>query len=409
VSFDIRPVTGDEFIPFSRAADAAFGHQPTTEQMEGWRAIFEPDRSLAAFDDGRIVGTAGAVSFALTLPGLTTLPVAGVTAVGVLPTHRRQGILTSVMRRQLEDVRARGEALAILYASESAIYGRFGYGLATSMSAFDLDRRHAAFARPVESPGRCRLLDRDEALDTLPAAYDRARRVQPGAVTRSAAWWTGLLRDPESEREGASAYWYVVYESADGQVDGFAHYRVKGQWDDGLSNNTLLLSELSAATSEAHAVLWRYLLDVDLVTTVRAANAPVDEPLRWLLADPRRMRVTRFNDGVWVRVLDVSAALSARRYAVSGRLALDLADPFLPRNSGRYLLEGGPEGAACGATTEAADLALGVSDLAAILLGGARPSTLARAGRIVERSPGALARADLMFACEPLPWCGTFF
>jgi len=415
---EIRPIEPDEFAAFRRVNDAAFGWQPSDEDIEAGRPLLEADRTLAAYDAGRIVATAAAFSFALTLPGLvstgpdTTSPtasVAGVTGVGVLPMHRRRGLLRALMRRQLDDVRARGESIAVLTSSESIIYGRFGYGLATSVLGIDIDPRHGAFAHPVEYPGHLTLLDHSAATELLPAVYDRWRRQQPGALDRSEARWRHTLRGARAPQDGASAIFCVAYEPAPGQVDGVAIYRVRGQWTDGIGGGALLLRELFAVTPVAYAALWQYLLGVDLVNSVQCSNRPVDEPLRWLLADPRRLRMTRRTDDLWVRVVDVPAALAARRYGVEDGLVLEISDPFLPANAGRYALEAGPNEAVCRPTTAAADLALSVADLGAIFLGGVRPSALAYAGRIVEQSTDALRRADALFAADRAPYCGTPF
>lgn len=418
MTFDIRPIEPDEFAAFRRVNDAAFGWQPSNADIEADRPLLETDRTLAAYDAGRIIATAAAFSFELTLPGLVSpksdttapmVPVAGVMGVGVLPTHRRRGLLRALMRRQLDDVRARGESMAVLTASESVIYGRFGYGLATSALGVDIDPRHGAFGRPVEGHDHLTLLDHDAATELLPAVYDRWRRQQPGALDRSDARWRHTLRGARKPQDGASALFCVAYEPTPGQVDGVAIYRVRGQWTDGIAGGALLLRELFAVTPVAYAALWQYLLGVDLVNSVQCSNRPVDEPLRWLLADPRRLRVTRHTDDLWLRVIDVPAALAARRYGVEDSLVLEVSDPFLPDNAGRYALEGGPDGAACRPTTAEADLALSVADLGAILLGGVRPSALAYAGRVVEQSKGAPRRADALFATDRAPYCGTPF
>lgn len=299
--------------------------------------------------------------------------------------------------------------MAVLTASESVIYGRFGYGLATNALGVDIDPRHGAFARPVDYPGHLALLDHDTAMEVLPALYDRVRLRRPGMLGRGAAYWQRQMRNPSAPMDGAGGRFYVAYEGASGRVDGAAIYRVRGQWTDGIAGGTVLLREIFAATDEAYAAVWRYLLDIDLVASVQCPSRPVDEPLRWLLADPRRLRATRLTDDLWLRVVDVPAALAARRYAVDDGLVLEISDRFLPHNAGRYTLEGGPGGAACRPTTADADIALDVADLGAILLGGVRPSALARAGRVVGRSAGALPRADALFAADQAPYCGTGF
>lgn len=409
MKYEMRPVTSDEFKAYGYAAAVAFGEQMSDDDLEGWKLTFEPDRSLAVFDEGQIVGTAGAYTFDMTLPGMTTIPVAGVTAVGVLPTHRRQGILTAMMRRQLDDVRVRGEAIAVLTASESVIYGRYGYGIATSMATYEIERRHAALARRWEASGRVRMITHEEALRLLPPLYDQVRRRQPAALTRSQAKWEALLRNPEKPMGAEGGRFYVAYVSASGDTEGVAQYRVKPQWEGGINTSVLVVREMITLTTEANAALWQFFFGVDLMQTVQAVNRPVDEPLRWMLSDPRRLRVSRLTDDLWVRLLDIPVALAARRYAQSGRLVFEVHDSFRPEVSGRYMLEGGPEGAQCRVTDAAADLTLDVVDLGAAYLGGVRFSTLARAGRVVAQTPDALARADVMFLSEPTPWCATPF
>jgi predicted acetyltransferase len=409
VSYDLRPIESEEFATFSRVAEAAFGAQPTDEEIERWRKDFELDRSLAAFDDGRIVGTAAAISFHFTLPGQTFVPAGGVTAVGVLPTHRRRGILTSLMRRLLDDARERGEPLSILYASESTIYGRFGFGHATTHINLEIAAKHFSLARETDPPGWVTMLDKDLAARVLPDVYDRARRQQPGGLNRAPEWWERYLADPESWRDGASARFYVVYEVAPGQADGYVCYRVKDKWEHGIPQNTVIIIELIAVTAEAYAALWRFCLSVDLVETVQARGRPVDEPLRWMLTDSRRLRVTEVADSLWVRLLDIPAALQARRYSTEDTLVFSIVDGFQPDNTGCYRLESGPDGSVSCRTDCSPDLELDVVDLGAAYLGGVRFSTLARAGRVIECTAGALRRADLMFISSPEAWCATHF
>ncbi|MBF6589674.1 MAG: GNAT family N-acetyltransferase [Ktedonobacterales bacterium] len=409
MDLELRPITDDEYMTFSSVAGAAFSTPPTEAESERWRAMLELDRSLAAFANGQMVGTAGAFSFELTLPGLTRMPVGGVTWVSVLPTHRRQGILTQMMRRQLDDVRARGEPAAILYAAESGIYERFGYGLATSMVHLSIERPYGRLARAWEPTGQVRLIEHERALEVFPELYERVRLRQPGAVNRVAVRWNDYLHAPMEPMDGFGPRFYVHYESAPGVVEGAMHYRVKQDWADGLSSSTLRITELIALTAEARAALWSYAFCVDLIRTVVALSRPVDDPVRWLLADPRRLRVTALRDEVWLRLLDIPAALATRRYTGAGTLVFAVADAFLAGTAGSYMLEAGADGAECRPTADDADLALDVADLGAAYLGGVSFSTLARAGRVVELKDGALARADALFASDPAPYCGTPF
>jgi predicted acetyltransferase len=405
--FELRPVTRDELTEFTMTALTAFGERFEPARFElDWTRV-ELDRTLAAFEGDEIVGTGRLYSLELTMPGGRLLPTAGVSWIAVLPTHRRRGILTAIKTTQLDDAAERGEPLAILYASESGIYRRFGYGVSTSSMSVSIERRHSAFLDPVPD-GRVRLVDEDEARKLFPEIFDRARRMQPGAVQRVEAWWPDefFWRDPNEK----GTRYYCVCESPDGSLDGYAAYRFEASWDND-PNGTVHVTDLVTVSPAARAVLWRYLLDVDLVDTIKAWVVPVDEPLRWLLRESRRMRVTRLGDSLWVRVLDAPAALAARTYATPGRVVFEVADRVRPDGgaAGRVALDGGPDGADAHRTGDAPDLALDVAALGGILLGGVRPSTLARAGLVEERTPGALAVADAMFAVEPQPFSMTEF
>jgi predicted acetyltransferase len=314
------------------------------------------------------------------------------------------------MERQLDDVAARGEALAVLTASESVIYGRFGYGPASTNSWWRLDTEGTELARRPEPGGRLRPVEADEAAREIPAVYEAARPRHPGALSRRPRYWQRWFLDRESWRSGASARFYVLHRDASGAPDGYLAYRAAaGDWGHGLADGTVIVEEVGATDDEVEAALWQYVLDIDLVRHVRGEARPVDEPLRWRLADPRRLQTSSLFDHLWVRVLDVPAALSARRYGTDDRLVVEVRDPFRPAGEGRYAVEGGPEGAGCRPTGEDADLALGVTELGALYLGGVSPTTLARAGRIEERTAGALRAADAFFASSPAPWCNTPF
>lgn len=408
---EVRPVTDSELEEFFRVVAAAFGSGPSDpEQLADWRKALELERTRAVFAGGRLVAASAALSLELTLPGLTTVPAAGVTFVGVLPTHHRRGHLRTMMASLLDDAADRREPMAILLASESLVYGRFGFGPASSHASVEVESRYAAF-RPSapDGGGRIELCDERRAAEVLPAVLDAARRVQPGDVRRPDAWWDARFRDPEKKRDGAGPQFYAVHESNSGSVDGYAVYRVKSDWEHGCHNGRVLASEVVGLTAGAEADLWRFLFSIDLTVVVEAERRPLDDPLRWMLADPRRLRTTMVSDFLWVRPLDVAAALAARRYQVDGALVLDVRDGARPRGAGRYGLEGGPDGAECRPTTGGADLALDVEDLGAVYLGGVAPSSLAATGRIVEVRAGALRRADAMFVSHPGPFARTGF
>ena len=406
MSYEIRPIPEDEFPKLAAVLNVAFGD--TEEDAEHERGIFEYDRSISVRDGERFIGSAGAYSFELTLPGNTTTAAAGVTWVGVLSTYRRRGVLRSMMAHQLADVRERGEALAILTASEASIYGRFGYGLASLGYGAEV-RLPVPFLTEVPA-GRMTLMDKDEASKVLPGIYDQWRLTQPGAVRRRPEWWDMWFGDRERDRDGASARFYVVHESTAGTPDGYAAYRTKNGWDNaGLPSGEVRVPEVITLSSEAHGALWRYCFDVDLMATVKIPRLALDDPIRWRFADPRRMKITGAHDYLWARLTDVAAALAARRYEVEGGLVIEVIDDFIPDLSGRYRLEGGPDGAEAQRTDAEADIRLRVVDLGAAYLGAAPFTTLARAGRAEEVTTGALRRADAMFRSTPAAFGTTSF
>jgi predicted acetyltransferase len=389
-----------------------FGEESSPEDViEHERRYFEFDRSLAAFDGGDLVATAGAFTFDLTLPGLATVPAAGVTWVTVLPTHRRRGILRQMMARQLDDVAERGEPIAVLNASEATIYGRFGYGIGTLGAVVEVRKENTQLLSPSRAGGRIRLLDTDEAKKVLPTVYEAYRRNQPGAITCNERWWESFFTDPEKFREGYTSRYYAVHENEAGEADGYAVYRISwGKWSPERPGASLKLLRLHTTDPEVDAALFEYMLGVDLMWQLELPVRPADDPLRWRLADFRRYRILRINDWLWIRVLDIPAALAARRYATDDTLTIEVDDTFRPANTGVYRLESGPEGATCERLDDGADadLALGVEVLGAAYLGGTSLATAAAAGR-VSGTPRAVARADAMFASSPPAFCDREF
>jgi predicted acetyltransferase len=339
-----------------------------------------------------------------TVPGGARLPTAGISAVGVLPTHTRRGALRALMTTQLRAERDAGMVLASLRASEAVIYGRFGYGLAGLSADYEIDRRSAHFhpaGAELAATGRLRLLRPEEALELVPVCYERAARWRTGAINRIEAWWRRLF-GRFGEPSDNSARWIVLHTDTDGNPDGYVDYERSATGPD------LEVRDLFAANDAAYAALWHHLLDVDLAPTIRATRRPLDEALRWLLADARALQVSRVLDEQWARLLDVGAALAARTYApVPDTVVLRIEDPVLPENDGTYRV------AAAGATRadDAArpDLRLGVAEAGATYLGGTTFGELVAAGRVAEERAGAAEAADRLFACRPLPWCGTFF
>ena len=403
---DVRPCTSlDELRDAAGAITHYFARErPTEEWAERWLKNFELERMLAAFDDGKIVGGAGAFSFKITVPGGAAVPCAGVTVVGVLPTHRRRGILRSMMRVQLDDAHERGEPIATLFASEETIYGRYGYGLASLNFNVDVPKSMNAFRPGLEAVGRVRLVEPNEAAKLFPPVYDAVRAVTPGMFERSATWWEiRVLSDPPEFRGGGGPKHFVVHE-VDGVPQGYAIYRLSGEWGDFGPESAVRANEVMEATPEAAVALWRFLLDIDWTKAATTFLLPVDHPLFLLLARPNQARL-RLGDGLWTRLVDVGAALSARTYAGDGPVVLDVRDEVCPWNEGRWHVEGGE----ASRTDHAADLALDVADFGSVYLGGFSFRELSRAGRVEELVQGAIDRADSIFRTDVAPWCPEIF
>jgi len=400
---EIRVCEPDELAAGLTPIFHFFGRVPTNESLGGFGDVLEAERLHAAFDGGKAVGGAGAFSFTLTVPG-GRVPAAGVTTVGVLPTHRRRGILRQMMRAQLDDVHERGEPVAYLWASESTIYGRFGYGVAALSGELEIARNRAAFYASWEPVGRARLLDHEEALEAIPPIYERVATETPGMFARAAEWWQArALADPEWRRSGGGEIVRVVVES-DGAGGAYALYRLHPSFEHGSSTGWVNVIEAMGTTPAVTREIWRYLLDVDWMDRVRARLLPVDHPLFLLLAEPRRMRFT-LEDSLWVRLVELEAALGARSLAGDGSIVLEVADGFCPWNEGRWHVSaGGVE-----RTRKEADLRLDVSALGSVYLGGFTFGQLAGAGRVEELRPDATGRADALFATGRAPWCPEIF
>ena len=320
---------------------------------------------------GKLAGTSAVLSLELTVPGRGPVPMGGVTAVGVLPTHRRQGLLRGMMRAVLDDCRDRGEMLAALSASEGGIYGRFGFGPATFQVRWELDRTRAALARPPENPGQVELVGAAEAMAAWPRLHDQVRQARAGEVSAypgSGITWPGR-RTRATTVPGPSCSSFIPGRT--GEADGAAVFRLPWSADPATSG-IVQVDWLEAISPAAYTDLWVFLADLDLTKRVVAGKRPVDEPLRWQLADSRALQVTRQADNLWVRLVDVPAALAARSYAMPGSLVLEVTDAFCPWNDGRWRLETGPEGAACTRAPAGAqpELFLSAATLGSVYLGG---------------------------------------
>ena len=416
----VRKITLEEDLAFRQSVMVPFldpfaGDPDQVVDLELWAAKSEPDRAWVVDTGDRFVGNGDIYSLDVTLPAAPgqacpSLPMAGISAIGVHPTHRRRGFLRQLMAAMHEDARERGEAIAGLEASESIIYGRFGYGVAADVAEYSIDSRASAFAVPAPEL-ELELVDKDAAAKVLPDLFDRQRRTRAGEVDRSGGYWAEVLADRPHRRGGASALFHGVCD------EGYVLYRA------GTDTNVfrgerapIKVEELRGNTPEVEAGLWRFVLDLDLVGQITALRRPVDEPIRWRLADPRQLRTTGIEDRLYVRILDPAVAFAARGYQGDGRLVLDVTPPAAPEGAadmapGRWVLEAGPDGASCRRALpgEEADLRLGLPALGSLYMGGFPASLLAAGGRIEELRPGRLAVADALLTTRPAPRSGTGF
>jgi predicted acetyltransferase len=397
------PSVEEGIVPALSTTYQAFGEHPKDYDREHLPKLMPPHRIHCAFDDGRAIATAAAFAFGMTIPG-GQLPTGGVTWVGVLPSHRRRGILTELMRRQLNDLHDRGEPLAALWASESAIYGRFGYGSAAP--ALTLNAKTAGF-RLRDNPdpvGSVRLVEREEARETFPPIFEQVRPMRVGMLTRTQDMWDVYrLADEEFMRHGAGPKFYALYER-DGAAEGYATYRIKLNWEQGVPQGELRVIEAIANGPIATRELWRFLFSVDLVSTVDVWLFDPGSPLFLSVLDVRQL-APRLSDGLWLRLVDVEAALGARSYADGEPVVLEVTDALCPWNDGRYRVDG----AGAERTGDAADLRLDVADLASAYLGAFDFERLADALRVEELQPGAVVRASALFRTPRPPFCPEMF
>lgn len=397
--FEIRTLDDAEHRAASELFRATM-HFPPSDDAEWVYAAryYQPGGALGAFDP-ELVGTARSFDAELTVPGGARLPMVGVTSVGVRADRTRRGVLRALMTTQLEDFAARGVVFANLLASEAGIYGRFGYGLATRYRTYSVDRHRAGLRPDAPVGGELELLDLDRALEVCPGVYE-GLEPRPGMMTRPEVLWR--LYEMQLRRHTTPVK--AVVHHGPGGPDGFAIYHVDGAmappW-----TKTLEVVDLFAGSPAAFAGLWGFLLGVDLVDRVVAESRPLDEPIELLLADHRRGNVDRIGDEHWIRLVDVPRALAEREYGQAAPLVLEVTDPLLPGNSGRYLIS--PDGAE--RTDRPAGLRLDVTTLAMIYLGTWRASALAEVGRIEVRDPAAPAAADLLFGTRVAAWCGSYF
>ncbi|AFJ33136.1 GNAT family N-acetyltransferase [Mycobacterium sp. MOTT36Y] len=382
---------------------AMVGFPPLTGLAPGQiTTLLEPGRTVGAFADGRLVGTADALTSRLTLPGPAIVGHAAVTHIGVLPSFTRRGIATALIRHQLRDFAARGEVVATLRASEATIYGRYGYGVASSSQSVEVHTARAGLRRGVGTGGRVRLLDTAQAWELLPRIYAENRPARPGTIDRPQSWWQGVRLRAESDPGAA----YVAVHGEPGSESGFVRYRPidTERWFVS-DQRTIVVEDFFAPTAEAYLGLLRFLLGLDLVDRVLFWMLPLDDPLPWLVADRRAVRVTAVHDETWLRIIDVAAALSARSYGGDGAVTIAVNDPAMPANSARFAI------AADGVTVtdRQPDVTVDVEGLGAVLLGGTTWRDLAVAGLARADDPEALTAADRLFAVPEAPHAGFYF
>jgi predicted acetyltransferase len=403
----VRSCREDERQRALEVAETAFGVDVRPEDLGRWMNTLTAERTFAAFEGEAMVGAAGNFSFEVSVPG-GRVPTAGLTMVGVLPSHRRKGVLTKLMRATLADAAERGEPLSLLWASEGTIYQRFGYGFASRQARLLADRDRLEFLEDTEPVGRVRLITLDEAVKLLPQVYDRVMEQVPGMFARTEDWWRAhRLPDPEHQREGGGPTWCALLE-IDGVAEGYALYRVHSSWKDGSPSGRLTVRESMATSPLATKELWRFLLGIDLIGEIVAWWLPSDHPLMLMVKEPRRLR-WMVQDALWCRLVDVKVALEHRSYATADSLVVEVTDAFIPANAGRWRLDTTGEKATCEPTEEPADVRLDARDLAAIYLGAFRLSELRLALRGEELTEGAAEQFDKMFITDRAPWCPEIF
>lgn len=400
-----RAVRRDEIAAFRAAILRVFGMDwpASDDEDERYVSLLPPERTLAAFDGSSIVGTSGTFGVEMSIPG-SSIPVAALTMVTVAHTHRRRGILRTMMQHHVESAESRGDLLSVLWASEAAIYGRFGYGIAAEHDAATVEARgldiplgHGADAlRMVDGPER----------ELVCEVYESARRQRAGMLGRSATWWSERhFRDPEFRRRGASARRYVVAERGDA-ITGYLAYRQRPKMEGGIADGEVQVDELIALDAQSAATLWRHATRIDLHPRLSVWSLPVDGELPWLVDDRRKVRTVRA-DAVWVRICDVPGAMTARTYDHDGRVTFCVVDP-MHRVDGTYALEVQEGRASCRRVDAPAEVELGLNVLGTLYLGGFRAWSLAHAGAL--RAPhDVIARLDRLFATRRAPWCAEIF
>ncbi len=401
---EVRPIVEDEIPACRHVISQAFGGDAVDDEESRQRFAdqVDLDRTYVAFEDDEIVGTAAAFTFDVSLPGGMTTAMGGLTMVSVRPTHRRRGLLNRMMSAHFDDCLERGESISGLFASESAIYGR--YGFADAAPAFDITINAPAAGVPAAAD-TVRLVDVEEARKTFRVVYEQIHAQRPGRLTRTDHWWEHRhFRDPEAWRRGASGRRYAV-AYRDAAPVGYVTYRQKEKWDNAIPSGTVRVGELFGIDATAELSLWSLVCSIDLFPNVEAEMLPTDLELPRQVASPRMVQ-RRLFDGLYVRVLDVPSALEARGYPVDDSLVLEIEDTT-GIAGGNFRLESSSEGAVCAATTDEADLKMDVATLSSLYLGADGAGPLHRVGKITGdihavRRFGAVMRSDIAPSCPEM-------
>jgi predicted acetyltransferase len=403
---EIRRLEGEQKAEAGKLVALGFNEDPEGAAVELDQPLWDEMISYGAFVDGLLVGHSGSFDFAMTVPG-GTAKVLGVTAVVVSPLARRRGVATALMRHLLDEAAAGGYQATALWASEPKIYGRFGYGNAASLLSLKIPRDRG-WLRPV--PGaedvRLRLIPAREAAELIRTVQNADAARRPGLFGWHGNWVERVLADKPDLREGASPVRVLEARNGDA-VSGYATWRNRVKWTSDRPGGTVEVGDVRATDAATYAAIWRVLADYDLMTDA-TVERPVDDPLLWLLDDVRAAHA-RIAEGLFVRLVDVPAALTARRYLAPVDAVLQVTDDLRPDNAGRWRLTGGPDGASCEPTTAPADIALDVRDLAALYLGGGLLPALVRAGLARESRPGVALRLGFALGSEIAPWADMVF
>lgn len=409
MTVEIRQIRDDELPAFVNTLSTAFLERPDVEKAAAEvRPLWDLERAWAAFDDGRMCGTFRSWATELTVPGGERLPASAVSAVTVLPTHRRRGVLRGMVAAEHGAIRERGEVAGLLYASEYPIYGRFGYGPACLEATWTLDTHRSKFHGDPTGGVELVKLDNDAAT-AMKEVFEAWRPRQPGEIRRRDVRWEYDLGIRESVWGPTWKGFAVLHRDPAGAVDGYARYHVDDKWEQRQPRSTINVDDLHALSDESHASLWRYLAEIDWVATVKAERRSPAERLPWLLANARAAEISNVGDGMWVRLLDVRKALEARTYDREAHVVLDVVDREAPGGRTRVLLDASPAGATCAETQRSADLTLDVAALSAAYLGGVPLRHAVLASGVDEHRDGALSEADGLFRTLDEPWSSTFF